>query len=133
MYDPINAPPTTSPLGPIAGTAIAVGGEVASGLFANIGAKKRATTAFNRQRQLIEEERQYNDPSMQMQRLKSAGINPHMAYMKGTLNNVVSSSGKGVQKAQTFQISPKIAENMQLMSQLKQIQQNINESKSREQ
>ena len=35
-------------------------------------------------------ENKYNSPIEQMARLKAAGINPNMAYMKGTLNNVTS-------------------------------------------
>lgn len=34
------------------------------------------------------QQNEYNLPSNQMKRLKDAGINPHMAYMKGTINNV---------------------------------------------
>lgn len=32
----------------------------------------------------------YNHPVQQMNRLSEAGINPHLAYMKGTINNVTS-------------------------------------------
>ena len=33
---------------------------------------------------------EYNKPINQMKRLEEAGINPHMAYARGTLNNVAS-------------------------------------------
>ena len=37
---------------------------------------------------------EYNHPAQQMERLKSAGINPHMAYAKGTINNVAAKPGE---------------------------------------
>ena len=33
---------------------------------------------------------EYNKPINQMARLAEAGINPHMAYSKGTINNIAS-------------------------------------------
>lgn len=74
---------------------------IVGSIINNRAADKRAEKAFHRQRQLIDEERAYNDPSMQMQRLKEAGINPHMAYSKGQMQNTVSSSGKGAPMAPT--------------------------------
>lgn len=52
----------------------------------------RYQNEFNRQ--LWYEQMEYNKPINQLARYKEAGINPHMAYMKGTLNNVISSPPK---------------------------------------
>ena len=51
-----------------------------------------ATTAFNRQKELINEQNEYNSPSAQIARLRSAGINPNLAFSGGSLNNVASYS-----------------------------------------
>lgn len=131
QQDPMN--PQKSNIDPVTGTIISTVAKAASGYIGNKWREEAATEAYNRQRQLIAEERAYNDPSMQMQRLKAAGINPHMAYMKGTLNNVVSSSGKGAPMAQIQNISPAILESMAQMAAIRNTNartDNVNQSTS---
>lgn len=43
-------------------------------------AENQATTAFERQQQLIREQREYDNPLSQMQRLIDAGLNPNLIY-----------------------------------------------------
>lgn len=43
-------------------------------------AREDATTAFNRQRQLLAEQRAYESPASQMQRYVEAGLNPNLIY-----------------------------------------------------
>jgi hypothetical protein len=84
------------------GSAIAGGGiSAASAGKANKRGEKLAHEQMDWNEQQWEKQRQhsidmwnkvnsYNHPIEQMARLKSAGINPHMAYMKGTVNNTAS-------------------------------------------
>lgn len=77
---------------------IAVGGSLINGLMQ--GAQNRANRRFQeRENQkardyntlMWEKNNQYNDPSQQMERLKNAGINPHLAYSNGAVTNTASS------------------------------------------
>lgn len=89
---------------------------VASGIFGNIGANKRQKRAINAQkeenerarnwskemaewyneeeRKNIADERLYNTPSAQMQRLKDAGLNPDLMYANGASGLVDSQVAK---------------------------------------
>lgn len=93
---------------PIIGASIGAVG----GLISGIGQKRRDRLNQKRQHKYNKELAQYNfdnnleqwnlqnaynTPSAQMQRLKDAGINPHMAYAKGTPQN---SAGAGPTMAQ---------------------------------
>ncbi|UPW41383.1 DNA pilot protein [Dipodfec virus UA06Rod_19] len=51
-----------------------------------------AEQEYQRNLQQWQRENEYNSPMAQMARLQQAGINPHLAYSKGTINNVASSS-----------------------------------------
>lgn len=51
-----------------------------------------ATTAYNRQRELMDYQLQYNSPSAQVARLRAAGLNPNLAFAGGSLNNVAAFS-----------------------------------------
>lgn len=74
-----------------------------AGLWAQSRANKSAaTTAFERQKDLmlsqyglnqdaVREMNAYNDPSAQMSRLKSAGLNPNLVYGDATLSSLQSS------------------------------------------
>lgn len=52
--------------------------------------REMADYAYAKDLEQWQRENEYNLPSAQMQRLRDAGINPHMAYAKGTINNVTS-------------------------------------------
>ncbi len=56
--------------------------------------QQAANIEWNRNREAWRAENEYNLPAEQMDRLKAAGINPHMAYAKGTINNVASGAPK---------------------------------------
>lgn len=68
-------------------SAAASGGNIAGGIIGNKkrikAAKEAATLAHNRNLENWNRQNAYNDPSQQMQRLKSAGLNPNMVYGTG--------------------------------------------------
>ena len=77
---------------------LAVGGSIVNGLMQ--GSQNRANRRFQeRENQkardyntlMWEKNNAYNDPSQQMERLKNAGINPHLAYSQGGVTNTSSS------------------------------------------
>ena len=77
---------------------IAVGGSLINGL--SQGRQNRLNRQFQREEnqkardyntQMWEKNNAYNDPSQQMERLKNAGINPHLAYSQGGVTNTSSS------------------------------------------
>lgn len=83
----------------IAGAAIAGGVALASGIYSGVSAGKMNKRGERFQREenekarayndrLISDAQAYNDPKRQMERLKAAGINPHMAYANGAPMNV---------------------------------------------
>jgi hypothetical protein len=51
-------------------------------------AANQATLAYRRQVAQWNRENEYNSPTMQMQRLKNAGLNPHLVYGSGSAANV---------------------------------------------
>lgn len=86
--------------------AISGGLNILGGLFSGIGRKKRERRQHKRNLELAdyqhqkdldiwnkswERETAYNDPKAQMERLRKAGINPHMAHSQGSVQNVASS------------------------------------------
>jgi hypothetical protein len=91
----------------IGAAAISGGANLVGSMFSGIGAgrRQRRQNRFNREMADLEWKRNkelwnkswerevaYNDPSAQMRRLKDAGINPHMAYMSGGVQNTASTS-----------------------------------------
>lgn len=58
-------------------------------------AEKSATTAFNRQKELINMQNAYNDPAAQMQRYVDAGLNPNLVYGTPNLSAGASSVSTG--------------------------------------
>lgn len=76
---------------PLVGAALISAGssalsQIGSSVMASSGsakAKRAATLAFNRQRQLIDEANEYNKPINQMARLEEAGLNPNLVYENG--------------------------------------------------
>lgn len=75
------------PIDPITGAIISAGissvSQAASGLFGNKARRKAATKSYERNLANWHRQNAYNDPSMQMQRLKGAGLNPNMVYGTG--------------------------------------------------
>lgn len=71
-------------LGAIAGSG-ALGDIIGAGV--NYAAQKEA---IKWQKEQYYHNLEYNKPINQMARLEEAGINPHMAYSKGTINNIAS-------------------------------------------
>lgn len=55
-------------------------------------AEQQAATAYNRQVEFWNLQNSYNDPSKQIDRLRSAGINPSLTYANGGLNNIGAST-----------------------------------------
>lgn len=79
--------------------AIAGGVALASAISSNIAAKKRAKAQREHEAEQQRLAQEYNDPSAQMERLKTAGLNPHLVY-GGSPSQVagefVEQPGKGV-------------------------------------
>lgn len=63
-----------------AGTAISGGLNYASQMRINAQNRRQAEIAYERQRDAIREMNAYNSPSMQVARLKAAGLSPTLAY-----------------------------------------------------
>lgn len=85
----------------VGAAAISAGSNLVGGIMGGIGAGRRQKRAHAQQMKLAEyayskdlemwnRENAYNHPTAQMQRLKAAGINPHMAYGNGSITNVAS-------------------------------------------
>ena len=77
---------------------IAAGGSLINGLLqGDQNAKNRKWQSKENQKardyntEMWEKNNEYNDPTQQMARLKSAGINPHLAYSQGGVTNTSSS------------------------------------------
>lgn len=58
-------------------------------------AREQATTAFERQNQLLDKQNAYNDPKAQMQRYVDAGLNPNLIYGTPNLSAAVPSVATG--------------------------------------
>ena len=56
--------------------------------------KKMAEYAYSKDLEMWQMQNQYNHPTAQMGRLSEAGINPHMAYSKGNMQNVAKEMPK---------------------------------------
>ena len=54
--------------------------------------QQNAATAYQRQIAFYNMQNEYNSPLNQIARLRSAGINPNLAYANGALNNVAAST-----------------------------------------
>ena len=54
----------------------------------------------------------YNDPKAQMQRLRNAGINPHLAYMQGGMNNAANTGELPKYEQQGLEVAPSLGENL---------------------
>jgi len=108
----------------------AIGGAI--GGVASIIGQERANKAnqrmaeYQNQQNLQQWNRQnqYNSPTQQMQRLKEAGINPNMAYAKGTINNTTSSSPK-MERADMKSVTQNMPNlgNFMSIAQIKQIKE----------
>lgn len=74
-------------MGPLAIAGIGAGINLAGNLIGKIGQGKRERRAWNRQNE-------YNHPKAQMERLKQAGLNPHLVYGQ----NVSGATGQAQQQ-----------------------------------
>lgn len=66
----------------------------------NAKAKRAATLAFQREKQLIDEANEYNKPVNQMARLEEAGLNPNLVYENGA--QTLSASVGAPPQAKTY-------------------------------
>lgn len=76
---------STGLAGAISGIGGLVGGiaNIGSTLLANRANRKLAEYSFEQQRNMIQEQNEYNSPKSQMARYEEAGLNPHMLYGAG--------------------------------------------------
>ena len=89
---------------------IAAGGSLINGLLqGDQNAKNRKWQSKENQKardyntEMWEKNNAYNDPTQQMERLKNAGINPHLAYSQGGVTNTSSSPASSM-----LQVCPKV-------------------------
>lgn len=114
-------------------SALSTGTGLISGIIDNIWADQRAKKAYKRQQALIADERQYNDPTAQMERYRQAGINPMMALSKSSsMQNTVSSSGKSAPMAQgrPLQLGESVRQGLLMKAQLENINADTNQKNS---
>jgi hypothetical protein len=71
------------PIGAIVGAAASLGGAI----FGNRNRKREAKKSFERSKKMFDYQNAYNTPSMQMARLKQAGLNPALMYQQGNTGN----------------------------------------------
>lgn len=103
---------------PILGGALISGGiGLATNLWNTITQRKTNETAYNQSKQYLDQQRQwalqdtesnnkYNSPAQQMQRLREAGLNPHLVYGKGADNT--GAMVRSVQGTPPTPIAPKL-------------------------
>lgn len=81
----------------------------ASGLYSSWKNRQGVAMANEKDRQYAlqdwETQRKYNDPSMQMERLKAAGLNPNLAYGKGVTGNMTEGIRGTTQRPETYDSS----------------------------
>lgn len=70
-----------------------IGGNILSTLLTNRANRKLAEYSYEQQRQMINEQNQYNSPASAMQRYVDAGLNPNMIY-----GNIESGQQSGIAK-----------------------------------
>lgn len=80
-------PAITAPIAQL-GTGI-IGG--ISNLFTRIAQKRQAKKSHERNLEMWKMQNAYDHPAQQMQRLKEAGLNPHLVYGKGSIANTSAS------------------------------------------
>jgi len=66
---------------------IGLGADIIGGIYGNQARRREADRAFKRSKQMFDYQNKYNTPARQMERLKSAGLNPALMYGKGTTGN----------------------------------------------
>lgn len=123
------------PIDPIVGPIISTAG----GLLGNIGSKKRAKRqhkynkelakyTFDKNLEMWMKNNQYNTPTEQMKRLKTAGLNPNLVYGTGTVaGNTSGQIPKYQQEGQELPnlakgITEPIAQGALMVAQIKSIQ-----------
>ncbi len=84
--------------------------------------KELAQFSFDKNKEMWDLQNQYNIPKAQMQRLKDAGINPHMAYAKGTPQNV-SGAGPTYNQETTDQTLPTAINPLDMLGQYQSVKQ----------
>ena len=128
-------------------SAVEAGGNFLSGIFgglfnANQAKKNRAfqERMYNQQVQdninFWKMNNEYNDPSAQLERLRNAGINPNLYYSGGNIQNVASSAPDSASAPSGAQGSMSMGSPFSGftsgIAQMKMLDQNIKESRSRE-
>ena len=78
--------------------------------------------------QMWEKNNAYNDPTQQMERLKNAGINPHLAYAQGGVTNTSSSPASSNASSMPEGRAPQLDVNAMLNARL--IDEQINNMKA---
>lgn len=131
----------------LAAAGISAAGSLLSGILGNSAAKRRdkrqakydmklAEYGYNKDHEMWSEANEYNKPIEQMNRLKEAGLNPHLVYGSGsaTGNTSQASTPKYQNPGTQFKVRPQIDPQSMLNQfiNLKTAQQNIATMKSSE-
>lgn len=106
----------------------------AAGAVAGTAVSASSTGKLNKKNRQWQEDRmreqnEYNAPQQQMARLRQAGVNPHLAYQQGSINNVSASPGNPTTYQPDFSGIGDAAQNYvatrQQQTQIKQMEKNM--------
>lgn len=98
---------------------------IGSSIFGNIGSKRREDRANKQNLKFWNMQNQYNDPTSQMQRLRKAGLNPHLVYGGSSGGSAGQASPVPAAKASPYSIdNPKFE--MDSFANLKQTEATTN-------
>ncbi len=92
------------PLPLLAAAGIGAAGSLLGNLFGNAGRKKEQERSNKWNLEQWHRQNAYNDPSQQMSRLKSAGLNPNLIYGTGGSSSVGNAGGVAPSKAAPYNI-----------------------------
>lgn len=87
----------------LASAGISAGIQLVGSLIGNRQRRKEQDRAFEKNLELMRYQNEYNNPKNQMQRLKAAGLNPHLVYGKNAVGNMAAQTPKYQAADQRFE------------------------------
>lgn len=101
-------------------------GSVVSGLIDNAFYRRNLRLQTDAQKELIDYQNEYNSPSAQMQRLLSAGLNPHLVYGSSAPAGQSGNAAAPAGHAPDSYNSADVARAMLQMREMQQVESSIN-------